>query len=219
MTDEELLNLYPFIKVDSEYNYIEDGESGLYTEKGLFLPEGWYNLFLLCCAELRKVLIEKNLLSTFKINQLKEKYGSMRIYVNISDEDINAIIERYEIISQFTCCICGKTATVETTGYVCPYCDECIKDVHGKTYPIDWIVLTKFTEGKSYRHYYTVYNLPFRPDSDIDSEYYMVAKDGGISIPNKWLEKDLIQEYVDVFTPGMDTVEDMAVKIEELLGK
>ena len=47
----------------------------------------------------------------------------------------------------------------------------------------------------------------------------MVAKDGGISIPNKWLENDLIQEYVDGFTPGMDTVEDMAVKIEELLGK
>lgn len=211
MTDKELLERYPFLRVDPEYNYIDTPEE-LYSEEGLYIPKGWRDLFLKCCEELRDELIKINKLDEFKINQLKEKYGSMRIYTNISDPTINDIINRYEIISQFTCCKCGKIATVETTGWICPYCDECVtdEDVRDRYRPIsEYICLTKFEGDKTHKHYYCVDNLPYK--SVNENECYIEAKDGSIICPKTWIEKFL--ESIDT---KEKTVREISDEIEEV---
>lgn len=34
------------------------------------------------------------------------------------------IIDKYEKLSERTCCVCGKPATKISKGWICPYCDE-----------------------------------------------------------------------------------------------
>ena len=38
------------------------------------------------------------------------------------------IIPKYEELSYHTCINCGKPATKRSTGWICPYCDDCIGD-------------------------------------------------------------------------------------------
>ena len=42
--------------------------------------------------------------------------------------EIFEIIEKYENLSYHTCINCGKPATKISTGWICPYCDNCIGD-------------------------------------------------------------------------------------------
>lgn len=218
MTNKELVERYPFLRVNPEYNYPESPDE-LYSEKGLYLPTGWYDLFLKCCEELREALIKIDKLNEFRIDQLKEKYGSMRIYANISDPIINRIINRYEIISQFTCCVCGKIATVETTGWICPYCFDCIKHIKHGTFRLlsEYSSETKFVEDKTHKHYYCVDNLPYNENDK--NEYHIIAKDGTIIIPFTWSEKLFVKEYLDSVNTEEVTVRDMSDKIEALLEK
>lgn len=223
MSDEELLERYPFLKVDSEYNDTEDNAEYLYSEPGYYIPRGWRNLFLKCCEELREALVKINKLQEFKINQLKEKYGSMRIYTNISDPMIDNIINRYEIISQFTCCECGKIATVETTGWICPYCDDCIQNVKDKFRELsEYICMTKFEGDKTHKHYYCKDNLPYAENDKNEyfkNEYRITAKDGTIIIPFNWTGKFFVEEYLDSVNTKEKTVCDVSDEIEELLEK
>lgn len=88
------------------------------------LPEGWQNLFLQCCEDLVEPLKQNNQLDTFYFTQTKEKYGSMRMYHNGTSQEAQRVLDKYENLSTFTCCICGKPATKMSFGWVCPYCDE-----------------------------------------------------------------------------------------------
>lgn len=191
MTKEELVAKYPFLKADPEYNYV-DAPDELYSDPGVYLPAGWIDLFLACCEELRNILVQTNRLNDFKLNQVKEKFGSMRIYPNFADSAINEVISRYEIISQFTCCECGKTATIESTGWVCPYCTECGKKIKVKTNPITYLSTTSFfKDGETgadrvSKHYYTATNLPKRPSDCTDQNYYVMCPDGVITMPANW---------------------------------
>lgn len=103
-----------------------------------FLPEGWTNTFI---PEMKKELtnVLGSYVDDFTVFQIKDKYGSMRMYwswadrdytddevkdIGILTTDIEAIIHKYENISEQTCVVCGKEATKMTTGWVMPVCDE-----------------------------------------------------------------------------------------------
>lgn len=110
------------------------------------LEKGWRNKFGEdICKEIRnsllltyikndnpKTVIEKikcyykgvKLLFSYRIEQIKEKYGSLRWYAYADTKDTHSIIRKYEDISAHTCIVCGKEATYRSTGWVCPYCDE-----------------------------------------------------------------------------------------------
>lgn len=96
------------------------------------VPDGWKELT-------RKMIAECEAINpTYTIEDLKEKFGSLRVYSYIkdyndsdwmipacNDEEIEKIEEQYVILSQYTCCRCGKPATKVSTGYILPWCDEC----------------------------------------------------------------------------------------------
>lgn len=95
------------------------------------MPAGWRKAFgEEMCEEIRKALIEDDDLERWRIVQLKEKYGSLRIYDNGYKEGsrIPEIISKYENISMRTCVCCGRPATKITLGWICPYCDRCVPD-------------------------------------------------------------------------------------------
>lgn len=95
------------------------------------MPEGWRKLFgEHMCAEIAAILKKADYLDKYRIIQIKEKYGSLRWYdagvpVKISEE-LDALIRFYEILSERTCIVCGAPATRITTGWISPYCDNCI---------------------------------------------------------------------------------------------
>lgn len=66
------------------------------------------------------------LLYSYRIMQIKEKYGGLRWYDAWSPKSVQDIIDKYEDISFKTCISCGKPATKMTTGWISPYCDDCI---------------------------------------------------------------------------------------------
>lgn len=103
-----------------------------------FLPDGWTNTFI---PEMKKELarVLGGYIDDFTVFQIKDKYGSMRMYwswadrdytndeardIGILTTDIEAIIRKYEKISEQTCVVCGKDATKMTDGWVMPVCSE-----------------------------------------------------------------------------------------------
>lgn len=97
------------------------------------LEEGWRSAFgEQMMKELKELLIAGNCLETYRIDQLKEKYGMIRLYdhgYHPSEafwKKIRAWHDKYEALSAFTCCDCGKPATAITQDYICPYCDDCL---------------------------------------------------------------------------------------------
>lgn len=69
-----------------------------------------------------------HMLFNYRIEQIKEKYGSMRWYDYGGTEDVFNIINKYEDISYKTCIVCGKPAKYITKGWICPYCEEHVPD-------------------------------------------------------------------------------------------
>jgi hypothetical protein len=74
---------------------------------------GWYLLVeTLCCAiQDRCTRLEKKGM----IRQIKEKLGSLRVYVDIQDEAIEAYREIAERLSQLTCEECGSQIEIGRT--------------------------------------------------------------------------------------------------------
>lgn len=97
-------------------------------------PEGWKKAFgEKMCEEIQTALIKHQCVDRFTILQLKEKYGAMRLYFGglprACQDEIHAIVMKYEELSAKTCCICGKPAKWMSKGWICPYCDECAQNL------------------------------------------------------------------------------------------
>ena len=96
------------------------------------IPKGWEELA-------RQMIQECEAINpTYTIEDLKEKFGSLRVYSYIkdyndddwmipscNDEEIGKIEEKYEAISVRTCCQCGAPAVKYSTGWILPWCDKC----------------------------------------------------------------------------------------------
>lgn len=132
-----LMDKYSFIKIkDSEYSWIDDLEPGWKKAFGEDL-----------CKELNKAIKEEGCEDTFEFLQIKEKYGSLRLYASgfKRDGEVDKVLCKYEELSRYICGHCGKFATRITAGWIYPLCDDCIKKVRGESSSIE-----KFYDFNSY---------------------------------------------------------------------
>ncbi len=100
------------------------------------VPDGWRKAFgKQMCDEIREALIEDGCLKNWRILQIKEKYGELRIYDNGHREGsrIPDILSKYESISGKTCIHCGAPSTHMTTGWYLPVCNRCCPGTHLST--------------------------------------------------------------------------------------
>lgn len=113
-----------------------------YTELDA-MPDGWRKAFgEQMCEEIQKLLEEADWVDKYRILQIKEKFGSLRWYDSAVPDSIkerlDAIIKKYEDLSERTCFICGAPATKISTGWICPWCDECASECEYDVFvPID----------------------------------------------------------------------------------
>jgi hypothetical protein len=105
-----------------------------YTELDA-MESGWRKAFgIQMCKELKQELKKHKFLYKYRIFQIKEKWGYLHWYDSghPKDSKIYDIIRKYEQISAKTCVVCGKPATKMSTGWISPYCDDCV--VPGRKY-------------------------------------------------------------------------------------
>lgn len=144
-----LVEKFPFLipkDVPEEFNY-----DWTYLDD---MPDGWKKAFgYQLCEELKEVLEALNLLDTYVIIQVKEKFGGLRWYDNSNAPEVEEVIRKYERLSQETCASCGKPAEYESTGWICPYCEPCAQSIvarRNETYKKIWETGNNPTEYKPY---------------------------------------------------------------------
>ena len=126
--NKKLIENHPYLlprnvfsdEVRGDYNY----EFTWYDD----IPEGWriaFGEFLL--EDLRDALLKTNYLDRFRLFDVKEKYGSLRIYCNAATQEVHDVIRKYEYISQYICFNCGSphACVVNDYGWYLPLCEEC----------------------------------------------------------------------------------------------
>lgn len=163
---KRLIECYPYLKPRNVWTD-EDIEGHDYSYlRGLNeLPEGWHKLFLLYCKNLRPYLLNSNCLDKFRFSQLKEKYGTIRLYDFGCPQNAHYLSSLYEAYSAFVCYDCGKPSSWKTYGYITYVCNNCVKKFSGCT-PIKRkrvMQLYQFTSGEtrkvnySYKHLHKEY--------------------------------------------------------------
>lgn len=91
---------------------------------GIECGDGWESLIDFVCEKLSEYDETKKLGIQFV--QIKEKFGGLRIYTNISDEFIEAILDVAEDVSLMTCEDCGrKGKTYDFNGWYRTVCKQC----------------------------------------------------------------------------------------------
>ena len=106
------------------------------------MPDGWRIAYgEQMCEELKNELLEaggEKALNEYRITQIKEKYGGLRWYDSGCTERWHKeILPKYAKLCQRTCIRCGKPAAYISTGWISPWCEDCIV-LHSDRYvPID----------------------------------------------------------------------------------
>lgn len=124
---ESYVKDYPFLKARNiftdeivEHNYLSE------------VPNGWLNIFIDFLPKLKKCLIKNNFLEQYRIIQIKEKYGMLRLYDNADIKELNDLVSELQQLSEKTCIICGDKAEWRSFGWISPYCNECKEHLEKK---------------------------------------------------------------------------------------
>ena len=95
------------------------------------IPDGWFKTF-------GQMLVDEvnEVDPTTRVIEAKEKFGSLRIYFDNSGDyyKVDKIIEKYSVLSENICAICGKPDVHMTdVGWVYPLCEDCYKKTYRHT--------------------------------------------------------------------------------------
>ena len=107
------------------------------------IPKGWGDVIYEYLVKLDKILKQYNLMEYLYIEQVKEKYGSLRWYNSFCSFDMdmeftkkqevgiklfNTMVWELEGETEKVCCDCGTTENVECYGgwvhFACPECES-----------------------------------------------------------------------------------------------
>ena len=107
--ENKLADEFPFMSYNPQ-TINQKPISDLYESFGCECGDGWYELLREMCVEIAKAYADRGIEIDFKPLQIKEKYGTLRVYFASSDEmykPIQEIIDKYEEKSEAVCDECG----------------------------------------------------------------------------------------------------------------
>lgn len=144
MTNKELCKKYPFLSWYGNPLYLGYSEDLNLDYKYTWedeLPEGWRKAFCPQMWDDLKTILEKaDYVDKFRFAQIKEKYGTLRLYHNGVPasiyEEVSAWETKYENLSEETCINCGAPATHMTLGWINFVCENCKNEVKSRAIPI-----------------------------------------------------------------------------------
>lgn len=80
--------------------------------------------------ELRWTCLTTGSLFTFKISDMREKWGRLDLFFNNSNDKIDDVIDKYVELSKKTCFKCGCECEMRNLGgWLVPACDECVEEL------------------------------------------------------------------------------------------
>ena len=91
---------------------------------------GWYDIISSVCYRIKQY--EKNKKSdyyTVTFDQIKEKWGGLRIYHSGGDDYVDGVIIMAEEMSYKICERCGCPGSPNKQGWVMTLCDNCREDL------------------------------------------------------------------------------------------
>lgn len=111
------------LKLQQEFDFMQrKGTETLYQQYGCECGDGWYDLIYAMCTELSTI-------GGFEPLQIKQKYGTLRVYGNCSEERGYEIISRYEDLSEHICEECSADGSErEIYGWYSVLCEKCYED-------------------------------------------------------------------------------------------
>lgn len=129
MTNSEVLDKYPWLHDPGEYSYATEADA-TWAEG---VPEGWQPRFFQLCDFINEQLRAADFpLTDFRALQVKEKFGALRFYWACSAglppatrQAISDAVSDAEMETSVLCVKCGAKATLTSTGWINPYCQEC----------------------------------------------------------------------------------------------
>lgn len=92
---------------------------------GVYLEcrEGWYNIIQVLCEALEDQS-KRFGAPVPRVRQVKEKFGTLRFYVDQSSAAQDALIYMAVELSGCTCEVCGRPGQRRATGWTKTLCDE-----------------------------------------------------------------------------------------------
>lgn len=93
---------------------------------GLACGNGWYKIIDTMSKELTAYAKKHGV--AIECEQVKEKFGTLRVYLNASNDATDKIVAKAEKASAKTCEHCGKPGRIRETGWVMIACDKCFKE-------------------------------------------------------------------------------------------
>lgn len=132
-----LVENYPFLQPRSVWtDEIPDDYAFEYINGVGDVPRGWERLFLLFAKHLKIELDKYHYTDKFRFTQIKEKYGSLRLYNSgyPKDSNVSELEYIFEHLSTYVCEDCGRIAKYETPGWITELCDSCFKTSYQSLY-------------------------------------------------------------------------------------
>jgi len=121
MDEQTLMKKYPKIFRQKDLSM---KETAMYW--GVECGPGWYNLIDTLCYSLQK-LTDKKGHPQVEFTQVKEKFGSLRIYTQGGSDLQWELISFAEDLSKKICEKCGKPGQLRNDGWMITLCDDCQK--------------------------------------------------------------------------------------------
>jgi hypothetical protein len=104
---------------------------------GCEFSDGWQQIIYFACqlidshkkhiAQSDYEQARKDNVAAFRWSQIKEKYGTLRLYHYGGDEFISGVIAMAERMSSVTCEVCGSPGELSGGGWVRTLCADCNK--------------------------------------------------------------------------------------------
>ncbi len=98
--------------------------------------DGWYEIIDTLCAVIQNHVNNYSIIRNGVVekphqvvaSQVKEKFGTLRFYVDYADEYVHGAISMAESMSARTCEICGAAGKIRGDFWLSTRCDEHAKD-------------------------------------------------------------------------------------------
>ncbi len=121
--EARLVEKFPALFVESTYPLTES-----LMAFGCECGDGWYGIIESACESIA-AHCESNEKRDFAFTQIKEKFGTLRMYSTGGDEFISGVLSAAEEKSYETCERCGNPGSRNTEGYwITTLCEGCRHD-------------------------------------------------------------------------------------------
>lgn len=116
---KELIKKYPDL-------FGIEGKPAPYNERSVECGEGWYDLIDNLCAIVQSEVNQNEKVGPVRIQQIKEKFGTLRFYISGYSDYIRGAIIMAEQLSKYICEECGEKGTIQPDmGWIKTLCHEC----------------------------------------------------------------------------------------------